>query len=57
MSSDPAPPSPQQRRMAESLADETGVTEQQALMLVQTLGFSRPSLVFAARSLKRESRL
>jgi len=43
-----------QTQIAEALAAETGISEPQALELVQSLGFSRSSLLFQARALKKE---
>jgi len=45
-----------QAQAARTLAVENGISEQQALELVQLLGFHRPSLLFQARALKKSER-
>jgi hypothetical protein len=44
-----------QRRQARSLAAETGISEEQALMLVRLLGSDHASLVREARNIVRQA--
>jgi hypothetical protein len=55
LASDGSTPSITQLQAAKALAIKSGITESQALDLVQALGFNHSSLVFHARELKRAS--
>jgi hypothetical protein len=46
-------PTAAQLQSAKALASETGISERQALELVELLGVNNPSLAFHARELKR----
>lgn len=46
-----------QMQTAKALAAEAGISERQALELVQLLGFNRASLLFHARALKKREGL
>jgi hypothetical protein len=45
--------SDQRRQLARRVAKEAGITEEQALELIATIGGNLPSLLFEGRALKR----